>query len=116
MSQISSFINIRPVGAELFHSDGQTNMAELRLAFRNFANAPKDAGPYSLHYVFFLPTINSLITPYSVKQLSTLKYASVACTPLHWLISLNLQQLEENLQFMLQKIQLPQETLNVTTY
>jgi len=39
----SSFIKIRPMGAELFHADGQTgtNMTKLIGGFRNFANAPK---------------------------------------------------------------------------
>jgi hypothetical protein len=32
---------ISPVGAELFHADGQTDMTKLTVAFRNFANAPK---------------------------------------------------------------------------
>jgi hypothetical protein len=32
---------IRPVGAKLFHADGQTDMAMLIVAFRNFANTPK---------------------------------------------------------------------------
>jgi len=31
----------RPVEAELFHADRQTDMANLIVAFRNFANAPK---------------------------------------------------------------------------
>jgi hypothetical protein len=40
-----NFIKIRPVGAELFHTDGQTDMAKLTVAFRNFANAtPKKYG------------------------------------------------------------------------
>jgi hypothetical protein len=39
--QISSFIKICPVGAELFHADRQTDMTKLIVAFRNFANAPK---------------------------------------------------------------------------
>jgi hypothetical protein len=39
-AQISSFIKIRLVGAELFHADGQTGM-KLILAFRYFASAPK---------------------------------------------------------------------------
>jgi hypothetical protein len=30
----------RPVGAEVFHADGQTGMTKVRVAFRNFANAP----------------------------------------------------------------------------
>ena len=35
------YMRIRPVGAELFHADGQTDMKKLMVAFRNFANAPK---------------------------------------------------------------------------
>jgi len=34
-------MKIRRVEAELFHTDGQTDMTELIVAFRNFANAPK---------------------------------------------------------------------------
>jgi len=37
-------MKIRPLGAELFHADGQTDMAKLIVAFRNFADAPKNAG------------------------------------------------------------------------
>jgi len=35
-------MKIHPVGAELFHADGQTDMTKLMVAFRNFANAPKN--------------------------------------------------------------------------
>jgi len=38
----------RPVGAELFHADGQTDMTKLTVAFRSFANASNktvNAGP-----------------------------------------------------------------------
>jgi hypothetical protein len=35
-TQISNFIKIRPVGAELFHADGRTDMTKLMDAFRNF--------------------------------------------------------------------------------
>ena len=39
-------MKIRPVGAELFHADGQTDeqtdMTKLKIALRNFANAPKN--------------------------------------------------------------------------
>ena len=38
--QIPKFMEIRPVGTELFHEDGQTDMTKLTVAFRNFANAP----------------------------------------------------------------------------
>jgi hypothetical protein len=35
-------MQIRRVGAELFHADKQTDMTKLIVAFRNFANAPKN--------------------------------------------------------------------------
>jgi hypothetical protein len=34
-------MKILPVGTELFHVDRRTDMTKLRVAFRNFANAPK---------------------------------------------------------------------------
>ena len=46
--QISSFMKIRVVRAELSHADGRTDrqtdrdMMKLIVAFRNFANAPKN--------------------------------------------------------------------------
>jgi len=36
-------MKIRPVGATLFHMDGQTDMTKLTVAFRNFANVPRIA-------------------------------------------------------------------------
>jgi hypothetical protein len=39
---ISNFIEIRLVGAELFHADGWTDMTKLLIAVRNFAQAPKN--------------------------------------------------------------------------
>jgi hypothetical protein len=41
-TQISDLMKIRPVSAELFHADGRTDMTMLIVAFRNFANAPKN--------------------------------------------------------------------------
>ena len=41
-TQKSNFMNILPVGAELFHVDGQRDMTKLIVAFRNFANAPNE--------------------------------------------------------------------------
>jgi len=38
-------MKICPVGAELFHLDGQTDMMKLVVAFYNFANAPKKKDP-----------------------------------------------------------------------
>ena len=44
-TQISNFMKIRSVEAELFHADGRTygrrDMTKLIVAFRNFVNAPK---------------------------------------------------------------------------
>jgi hypothetical protein len=37
-------MKLRPVGVELFHADGQTDMTKLTVAFRSFANAPNKAG------------------------------------------------------------------------
>jgi hypothetical protein len=45
-SQISNFMKIRPVGAELFQAEGQTDgqtvMTKPLVSFRNFTNAPKN--------------------------------------------------------------------------
>jgi hypothetical protein len=38
-TQISSFMKIRPVGAELFRADRRTDMTKLKVAFRNFAGS-----------------------------------------------------------------------------
>jgi len=48
---------IRPLEAELFHTDGQTDMTKLIVPFRNFANAPKKKDgrrferKLSIHYI-----------------------------------------------------------------
>ena len=42
-TQISNFMKIHPVGAELFHADRRTEMTKLIVAFHNFAKAPKNA-------------------------------------------------------------------------
>ena len=41
-SQIPNFVKIRPVGTELFHADGETDMTNLTVAILNSANAPKN--------------------------------------------------------------------------
>jgi hypothetical protein len=52
-------MKIRPVGAELFHAggrtDGQTDVTKLTVAFRNFANAPKnDLGSVDVDWEIFV--------------------------------------------------------------
>ena len=37
-----NFIKICLVGAKLFHTDGQTRVTKLTVAFRNFANSPQN--------------------------------------------------------------------------
>jgi len=41
-TQIPNFVKTRPVGADMFHADGRTDrhMTKLRVASRNFVNAP----------------------------------------------------------------------------
>ena len=40
-TQISNFMTIRSMGAELFREDRRTDMTKLIVAFRNFANTSK---------------------------------------------------------------------------
>jgi len=40
--QISNFVKIRPVGAQLSHEDGRTDMANLIVAYHSFANSSKN--------------------------------------------------------------------------
>ena len=48
LQQISEFLKIRPVEAELFHADGRTDMTKLIVAICNFAKAPKKQPNLSL--------------------------------------------------------------------
>ena len=49
--QIRNFMEISPVGAELFHADRRTDMKKLLVAFRNFANAPNKTCVAAVHRV-----------------------------------------------------------------
>jgi len=42
-------MKIHPVGAELFHADGRTDMAKLLFTFRNSVNAPRNG--FSLNVI-----------------------------------------------------------------
>jgi len=42
LEKYSNFMKIRPMGVELYHEDGETDMTKLIVAYRNFANAPKN--------------------------------------------------------------------------
>ena len=39
-----------PVGAELFHADGETDMTKLRVVYCNFVNVPKKRTFVSAHH------------------------------------------------------------------
>ena len=42
--KMSYFVENHPVGAKLFHADGQTDMTKLIVTFCNFVNMPKNTG------------------------------------------------------------------------
>jgi len=54
-TQISNFIKIRSVAAELFRTDGRTDTTKLIFAFRNSANAPSKLSRYSTFIRKFEP-------------------------------------------------------------
>ena len=39
---MSHFMKFRPVGAELYHTEGRTDMTRILEIFRSFEKAPKD--------------------------------------------------------------------------
>ena len=51
--QISNFIKILSLAAELFYANGEADMAKLITAFYNFANSPKNMHIHTCE--FFLP-------------------------------------------------------------
>ena len=61
-SEISNCIRICPVGAELFHADGQTYMTKLTVACRNFAKVCLQnitSGGVAFHALYLLSIISS---------------------------------------------------------
>jgi hypothetical protein len=67
-TQIHSFMKIRRAGAELFHADGQTDMAKLIVALRTFTKAPKtQVNDMYAHKTFI--TNSNLINSFGLKYL-----------------------------------------------
>ena len=52
---ISNFMKIRPVGAELFNTNGRTGMTKVTVTFRNFVKALKKTELFNCHDVGFIP-------------------------------------------------------------
>ena len=66
-------MKIHAVGAELFHVDRRTGVTKPIVAFRNFANAPKNLSPF-LNSFFLLRLVISLcaISPFACNNLLSL--------------------------------------------
>jgi hypothetical protein len=61
-SSIPYSMKIRPVAVESFHADRRTDMTNLIVAFRNFANAPKNTAYVLLAYfIISIPRIPTLV-------------------------------------------------------
>jgi hypothetical protein len=43
-----NFMKIRPLGAELYHADGRTDMMKLTVAFYNFTHMPNSLNVHDL--------------------------------------------------------------------
>ena len=59
----SNIMKIRPLEAELFHSDGRTDMTKSIVAFRNVANTPKNC----LQKTIFVKIGAVRVTPSSLR-------------------------------------------------
>jgi hypothetical protein len=60
-TQISNVTKIRPVGAESFPVEGQTDMTKLTGAFRNFENAPTNL--HKKHTTFWIMSVHGKDPP-----------------------------------------------------
>jgi hypothetical protein len=81
-------MKIRLVGTELFHADRWTDMTTLIVAFRNFANAPKNVA--TKRKIYYRNTkISSLVICIYTKVFT--KRYSVLCTSLQRLVILRMR-------------------------
>jgi len=97
-TQISNFMKIRPLGAELFHADGQTDMKKLIVVFLDLANAPKNGkvpncfiAPrpfHSLLYLTFLYPVVILTSGLHILKNYVLPIPPVSHTHFHLHIAL----------------------------
>ena len=54
---MSNFIKIWPMGSELFHADGRTDMTKQIVDFRNSTNGPKNSDEIFSIWLITQPTI-----------------------------------------------------------
>ena len=65
-------MEVRPVGAELFHAGGQRHTTKLKVAFRSFADAPnKSTYTIGKRMAFNAPIFPSYQEPASPRSLIT---------------------------------------------
>jgi hypothetical protein len=72
-------MTILPVGTELFHADGQTDMTKLTFAFRNFASASKKGG--LMEFLVLAPVLQRQL---ALLRLGTNITKAVGTTSLSW--------------------------------
>jgi hypothetical protein len=68
------------VEAELFHADGRTDIKELLVAFRNFANAPKKRSlrGTTAAYIITVAKGNEMVNSYDSQKMKK-RRANVIC-------------------------------------
>ena len=78
-NQIPTFMKICPVAAQLFNTDGRTDMTKIIVAFRNFANAPKNLEQET----FIIPDLQEFDTQQYKTCLSNgqKSFGSDSCSP-----------------------------------
>jgi len=88
-AQISNFMKIYPVGAELLHADRKTDMGKLIVAFRDFSNAPimKKKSQFGKLKIIFKKTVLVLIC-YFLIPLYSLLTAVKAFACRQWTVSI----------------------------
>jgi len=77
-------MNIRSVGAELYHADGRTDMTKLKVAFRNFASASNKlpVSNYTADYSSTVHYPNTVV--YHLPRFVPGTYIEYFSTPPHW--------------------------------
>jgi hypothetical protein len=105
-------MKIRPVGAELFQADrqterdlGRTDMAKIIVAFRNFANAHKSVS----RYLVFWPKVEPITSRTQAKSVTTCTYliaanvSSTVSTACFYILPLEPNETRTDLPFVFER-------------